>query len=255
MKNVTVFLIMVMVTTTLAAQDKETFLTSNRDKAFEYTGPTPAGVNRGDAYVAAVHPGYITVVAMYEGRSPVNGKIESFSSVMNIRYDSESGEYSLGDPGSEFELKGTPDTKRNVLDLVTSQGGITLKLTDRPKGAVIPDKPLYFTEHADFAYKSAPPMGEGAKTGTATVREIQKDAVVLQLSYTQRDQRNGKMMDVEEEMTVYYSDGVFYLNKEKTGPVGVAVDSSKRLVFSDENGTTVLSVAENKQQKKPAKDR
>lgn len=207
------------------------FFIKNKDKAFKYTSSTLVGRNEGTAYLVRISGRAIYLYVTYTGRNPMNGKVETNSRVMRLYYDYKKGEYHDGQKDREFRLVGKAKKDAKLLSMSHSQGGVTLEVTNKSKATAYPKNPDFFIKNKDKTFTYYMHSMSGRTEGTAKVKSIKGNTIVLSVEYT----INKKVY--KKDVTLYLKDGVYTYNHKNYDTWGIASAGSKKLDIRGEQSS------------------
>lgn len=212
------------------------FMKHNKDKAFNYRSANLATSSKGTAYIVEYRPHFALMYISYEGRNPMNGKMEKSSYVQRIFYDRKTGEYYYS-PRGDMSPVGKADKNDKRLNLRNSQGAVTFEVTGKHKSSVYPEEPEFFINNRDktFIFKTQSAFGTNNNLpGEAKVKKIEGKTVILTITRKYKDTKTGEVSEKTSDTTLYLKDGVYTYDNEGYYTWGIAGSRSKKLTINGE---------------------
>jgi hypothetical protein len=180
------------------------FFINNKDKTFDYIVEAAfVGGNKGTAVVKEISDDKIVLSVTTTGENPMNGEIETRTYDYDIDY--KDGKYSKGtmeDYYQEGELK------------TNSEGVLYLGLSgEQSYVSIIPQitkKEEFFTNNKDKTFDYIVEAAfVGGNKGTAVVKEISDDKIVLSVTTTGENPMNGEIETRTYDYDIDFKDGKY----------------------------------------------
>jgi hypothetical protein len=213
------------------APEKPEYFIANKDKTFKYKQASAyVSGSEGTATVKETTDNKVVMSVTSTGRNPMNGEMETNTFDYEIKY--ENGVYSRGSKDDYYE-KGVFRTNNEGVEYLVLQGAqSSVRLTP-----MAPQQPQFFVDNKDktFEYKQSLAFVEGSE-GTAVVKEILDDHVVLSITATGRNPMTGEMETNTFDYEIKYENGEYFRGKDGDYP-------EKGEIRTDDNGNPYLTLS------------
>lgn len=219
------------------------FMIQNKDRAFKFTSESMVSRYTGTAYIAYIDSRIAYIHTLSTGINPDTAVEETVSGILAVYYNPQTGEYSDGSNDKEFGLSGRADGNAKMLGMSHSQGGIRFEVTADHKSSVIPKDPEFFINNKTkkFEFKGQTAFA-GGSSGSATVKSIKGNEVVLTLTRSYKDERTGKDVTKTSEYKLYYINGYYTNNISEYPTWGVAAGMSNKIDISGDQSSDLFIV-------------